>query len=108
LDGDITQGASGDLIQATARAERMVCDWGMSGTLAHVKRDRLMGEDAQEIRDRVETLLQEAMTEARRLVTEKRETLDVIAEALIERETLDRDELAELISSETPEPPAEK
>jgi len=99
LDGDITQGASGDLMQATARAERMVCDWGMSGTLAHVKRDRLMGEDAHEIRERVEALLQEAMTEARRLVSEKREVLDAIAEALIERETLDRDELAAIIAS---------
>jgi ATP-dependent Zn protease len=39
------------------------------------------------------------MTEARRLVSEKREVLDAIAEALIERETLDRDELAAIIAS---------
>jgi cell division protease FtsH len=98
LDGDITQGASNDLAQATARAERMVCDWGMYGTLVRVNRDRLMGEDAKYVRERVEALLQEAMDMARALVAEHRESLDAIAEALIERETLDRDELAGLVT----------
>ncbi len=106
LDGDITQGASGDLMQATARAERMVCEWGMSGTLTHIKRDRLMGEDAQDIRERVEALLQEAMTKARELVTEQRACLDALAVALIERETLDRDEVASIVAAHSVAPSA--
>lgn len=96
LEGDVTQGASGDLLQATARAERMVCDWGMTETLVHVSRERLMGEDAKDVRDRVEALLQEAMTTARELVTRHRAALDAIAEALLERETLDREEINEI------------
>jgi cell division protease FtsH len=104
LDGDVTQGASGDFMQATARAERMVCDWGMTGTLVHVSRDRLMGEDAKDVRDRVEALLQEAMAAARELVFQHRETLDAIAEALLERETLDRDEISEIAGVQLREP----
>jgi cell division protease FtsH len=95
LNGDVTQGASNDLMQATARAERMICDWGMTGTLAYVNRERVLTEDT-EIRQRVEQMLQSAMREAAALLEGNRDLLEEIARELREVETLDRDDLAKI------------
>jgi cell division protease FtsH len=92
LDGDVTQGASSDLMQATARAEQMICAWGMNGTLAYVNRERMLLDNAA-LQDRVEVLLQEAMREAEELLASNRDLLEAIADELCEKETLDRDDL---------------
>jgi cell division protease FtsH len=94
LHGDFTQGASGDLQQATALAFRMVTEWGMSslGLAA-------MGPESAEpgvIRGEVDRLLGVALDQSRSVLAENRELLErVVAELLLE-ETIDGERLADI------------
>lgn len=93
LDGDYTQGAAGDIAQATRMAEHMVFDWGMSPYgLVKVERDRRIESDDAAARA-VRALLEEAIEEARRVLNENKELLEAVAEALLESETLSREDL---------------
>jgi len=97
LDGDFTQGAAGDIAQATSMAERMVCEWGMSDLgLVRIERDRPF-EMSDRAREEVRKLVSEALEKARRIVKRERATLEQIAELLLEQETVSRDELALLV-----------
>jgi cell division protease FtsH len=99
LDGDYTQGASGDIAQATRLAEHMVFEWGMSEYgLVRVDRDRVLERD-DAARRAVRELLENAIQEARSVLEKNHDILTAIAEALLEHETLGRDELDELKAS---------
>jgi len=107
-------GASNDLKQATDMARRMVCSYGMSDRIGPVSlgdddHDVFLGRDfvqrkdyserkAQEVDDEVTTLLTSLYDEAYQLLRENRQVLDRIAEALLERETLDGQELRLLLA----------
>lgn len=109
----VTTGAAHDFQQATELARRMVTQFGMSeavGPMTVGGRDEVLflgREVAQhhEVSERMADLvdreigrvLNEAYETARRLLTENRDTLEAIARALIERETLGRDELDVLV-----------
>ncbi|MBM4148070.1 MAG: ATP-dependent metallopeptidase FtsH/Yme1/Tma family protein [Lentisphaerae bacterium] len=111
--GEITTGAAADLHEATRIARLMVCDWGMSEALGpqsfgenqelmflgrEINRTQNYSEEtARKIDAEVNRLLTEAREDARRILGERRETLDKIAAALIERETLDGREVEDLI-----------
>ncbi|MFV1994126.1 MAG: ATP-dependent zinc metalloprotease FtsH, partial [Verrucomicrobiales bacterium] len=112
--GDVTSGASGDIKMATAQARKMVCEWGMSEKMGMVEygesheqvflaRDLSAGgrgyseATAQEIDSEVKRLIDEAYGRATGLITKNRDKLDVIAEALLEFETLDGDQIAEIM-----------
>lgn len=99
LDGDFTQGASGDIAQATMRAEKMVFEWGMSdlGPVL-VDRDRPF-EVSDEARAHVRALLDTAMVSALGCLTKNRGTLRALADALLENETLSADEIRETIAT---------
>jgi cell division protease FtsH len=100
LDGDFTQGASGDLQTATALAFRMVTEWGMSGLgLA------AMGPEHAEpglVRGEVDRLLGEALDTARRVLAEQRPLLDSVVAELLDEETIDGDRLAGLWAGGVP------
>jgi cell division protease FtsH len=111
--GDVTSGASGDIRQATLLARQMVCEWGMSEELGMVEygsnhgevflardisRDRNYSEaTAQKIDAEIKRVIDRAYTEAKRLLMEKRRALELIAEALLEYETLDASHIMDLI-----------
>jgi cell division protease FtsH len=111
--GDITTGAANDLERASKIARQMVTEYGMSDTLgpltlgqkAHevfLGRDFTSSPDysdqvAFEIDSEVRRLIDEAHDEALDVLKKNRRKLDVLAEALIERETLDKDEVAEIL-----------
>ena len=111
--GDITTGASADIQQLTAIARRMVCIWGMSDKLGPVKTgdytnhphlridgpppENLAPETEREIDLEVRRLVNAALTQARELLTAKRDELEKLADALLERETLSVDEINELL-----------
>jgi cell division protease FtsH len=111
--GDVTSGARGDIKQATAIARKMVCEWGMSEKLGMVEygehddyvflgkelsRSRDYSEaTAQEIDKEVRKLCDDAYNRAMLLLTDKRGTLEAIAKALLEFETLDAGHIRELI-----------
>jgi cell division protease FtsH len=100
--GDVTTGAESDIQQVTRIARSMVGRWGMSdmiGPLAVLPQDGqvplLPGADesseaTQELVDReVRRIVDEALDDVRDLLRASREKLDGLAEALLERETLD-------------------
>ncbi len=116
----VTTGAGSDIEQATNIARRMVTQFGMSdkiGMMAVGEREHevFLGREfaqrrdvsertAELVDDEVKRLLDEAYAKARHLLTEHRALLERIAESLLERETLDRDDIDLLVRGE-PLPP---
>jgi cell division protease FtsH len=105
--GKLSTGASNDLERATDLARRMVCEFGMSGAVGPVSyspretRERSDGPSEQvtvQIEAEVQRLLSRAFDRACRELTEQRRALDDVATALLERGSLDRDELREIMS----------
>jgi cell division protease FtsH len=111
--GQFSTGAANDLKQATEQARRMVCSYGMSDRIGPMSfadddHDVFLGRDfvqrkdysekkAQEIDEEVSELLRGLYTQARQLLEEHRDVLDRISLALLERETLESDELKLLV-----------
>jgi cell division protease FtsH len=119
--GQLTTGAADDFRKATQLARSMVTEWGMSdklGPLAYVEKEDspLLGSNrvkeyseqtAREIDQEVRRIIQEQYTRARNLLEENRDKLDRIANALLERETLDHEEL-QAIMEDRPLPERER
>jgi cell division protease FtsH len=108
--GAVTTGAQDDIKRATSLARAMVCKLGMSRKMGPIAygddeesiflgrdiashHDGYSDETAREIDREVRALVDEQYVEAKRILTENRAALDRLAEALLERETLDADEI---------------
>jgi cell division protease FtsH len=119
---DISNGASGDIRQATALARHMVCEWGMSDSLGMVeygegdapvflardmaKQRNYSEETARVIDAEIKRFIDEAYSTAERILTEGRAKVELIANALLEYETLDASHLRDLIEfGEMKDPP---
>jgi cell division protease FtsH len=116
----VTTGAGNDIERATALARRMVTQFGMSeviGPLAvgdkeqeiflgreFAQRREISERTAQMVDDEVKRLIDEAYARAMGIISGNRELLDRIADALLERETIDRDDLDRLVKNQ-PLPP---
>jgi cell division protease FtsH len=114
--GDITTGDQNDIERATKVARQMVMEYGMSDkvgpvTLGHKQEQVFLGRDfvaepnysdevAFMIDQEVRRLIDEAHEEARKILTDQRERLETIAKILVEKETVDKDELLELLEGE--------
>jgi cell division protease FtsH len=105
--GRVTNGAANDLEKVTEIARAMVFEWGMaeSVTSRTMRADNYaLSEATKRLRDEEQaTLTDGAYEEALRLLRKHRVTLDRIAAALLEKETLVRDELRELVADVEPE-----
>ncbi len=105
--GRITNGAANDLDRATAVARSMVFEWGMGATTRsqQMRADNYaLSEETKRLRDHEQREITEAAyAEAVRLVASHREYLDRLANALLERETLERAELDALLEGLVPE-----
>ena len=103
--GTISNGAAGDLQKVTEIARAMVFDWGMgeSVTTRTVSADNFgLSEETKRLRDSEQTkLCDEAYDEAVRLISAHREALDRLAERLLERETLDREDILTILHDVT-------
>ncbi len=111
--GDITSGASQDIAHATNLARAMVCSYGMSDKLGTVQygeradhiylgrditRNESCSEQTQrEIDDEVKRIIGECKARATKIVTEQRERLDKLANALLERETISGADIRKLL-----------
>ena len=98
--GRVTNGAANDLEKATEIARAMVFEYGMSAVVSRTVRadNYALSEETKRLRDNEQArLTDEAFQEALRLLQKHRPALDRIAKALLEKETLDKDELAELM-----------
>ncbi|MBH0209524.1 MAG: ATP-dependent zinc metalloprotease FtsH, partial [Nitrospira sp.] len=101
----VTTGAGNDLERATDLARKMVCEWGMSerlGPLAFGQKEESMflgrsfggtraisNEMALEIDLEIKRLITENYERSKHILTEHRVTLEALADALLEKETLD-------------------
>jgi len=111
--GDITSGAQGDIKAATRLARKMVCAWGMSEKLGFIEYGEkeehvFLGRDMGHSRDFSETtalaidqevrrIIEESYERARQILTEKKDKLIAIAQALLEYETLDEQNVDEIL-----------
>ena len=114
--GSCTTGASNDLERVTERARKMVCEWGMSeemGPLTFGKKAEqiFLGREiaqhqdysehtAMQIDKEVKKVVLAAYAEATKLLEENRDDLILVAEALLEYETLDANEVKSVLKGE--------
>jgi len=105
--GRITNGAANDLERVTAIARSMVFEFGMSEIAPSrtMRADNYaLSEETKRMRDSEQARLTDgAYDEAQRLLVKHRAVLDRVAEALLEKETLDRAELEALLVDTKPE-----
>ena len=120
---ETTTGAADDIKKATYLARRMVTDFGMSSKLGpRTFGDRqeliFLGREISEQRDysdktadkidkEVNSFINAAFGVARKILTENKDKLTQIAEALLEKETLEGEELEALLGESVPPPPPE-
>jgi cell division protease FtsH len=119
----MTTGAGNDIERATDLARKMVCEWGMSelGPLSFGKKEEqiFLGREIAQHRDyseetairideQVKKFVQGAYDTAAQILESRSDALVRVAEALLEREILDGDEVMQIISGQTlaPRPPA--
>ena len=111
--GDVTNGARGDIKTATHIARKMVCEWGMSEKMGMVEYGEhedyvFLGRDISRSRDYSEATAEEIDSEVRKFIDDAyqsakdtllahRNTLDGIAKALLEYETLDGKQIQEIM-----------
>ena len=111
--GQLSTGGSDDIKKATAIAQKMVCQWGMSdklGPLTYGKRDEqiFLGKEISQQRDyseataqiidqEVRAIVENAEATATRILSENRHSLEKLAKALLEREVIDGKELDEIV-----------
>jgi len=112
VTGDFSNGASGDIKQATKIARAMVCDYGMSALgpidLGENQDTVFLGRDitrsrhiseytARKVDDEVARILKEQYARAKDLITAHRAALDKIAEALLQYETIEGKHVLEIL-----------
>ena len=118
--GALNSGAANDLEQATNIARRMVREWGMSdavGPMAFAGQQQVfLGEDlmtsgreysdemARKIDDEISRILREQETRARTTLEKHRRGLDLVAQSLLEQETIDGAMVSRLIQQGLGEP----
>ena len=110
---EISSGASNDLQRATTLARQMICEYGMSEnigpvTFGHRQDQVFLGRDiarekdyseevAAEIDKEVRSFIEDAYAATEKLLSENIDKLHIIAQALIEKETLEAEEIQELL-----------
>jgi len=110
--GEITTGASNDLKNASELARKLVKEYGMSalGPISFGKREELIflgGETAEQrnysekiavqIDKEVEKFIKNAKNQAEKILNQKRKLLEKVAQTLIEKETIEKEEFEKLI-----------
>lgn len=111
--GDFTNGASNDIERATSIARNMVCNWGMSesiGTINYSKggqqpfgygqgadNSTFSEETSKKIDEEVKKIIDANYKVAKDILTQDREVLDNLSEALIVWETLDSTQVKDII-----------
>lgn len=111
--GQITTGAGNDIERATDLARKMVCEWGMSeimGPLSYGKKEEqiFLGREiaqhkdysestAQQIDVEVKKLVMDSYEKTKAIVRDNLEALSRLTEALLDRETLDGEEVDEMV-----------
>ena len=121
FDG-VTTGASNDIMRATRLARNMVTKWGLSeklgplmyaeeegevflGRSAGSQQANVSGETAKAIDEEVRSIIDTCYGTAKRLLEDNRDKLDVMAGALMKYETIDAEQIDDIMSGRTPREP---
>jgi cell division protease FtsH len=119
----VTTGASNDIQRATEIARNMVTKWGLSDKMGPLMYDEsqeevFLGKSAggggssisvktrNDIDEEVRRIIDSCYKTAEQLLEENREKLDKMADALMKYETIDADQIDDIMSGNTPRPPA--
>ncbi len=114
----VTTGASNDIMRATQLARNMVTKWGLSeklGPLLYAEDEnenylgrggsshigKVSGETAKLIDQEVREIIDSSYETAKRILVENRDKLDAMAEALMKYETIDSDQIDDIMSGRT-------
>jgi cell division protease FtsH len=120
----ITTGASNDIKRATEIARKMVTQWGLSEKMGPLMYDEvgeevflgrsaaqphqgISDETATQIDQEVRRIIDECYETAQRLLEENIEKLHMMAEALMQYETLDSDQIDDIMAGREPRPPSD-
>ena len=119
--GQMTTGASNDFERATEMARRMVTQWGMSDSLGPMVYGENEGEvflgrsvtthknvseaTMQKVDVEIRRIIDMQYTLARGLIEENRDKIEVMAKALLEWETIDSDQIGDIMEGRPPRPP---
>ncbi|HWQ38877.1 MAG TPA: ATP-dependent zinc metalloprotease FtsH [Burkholderiales bacterium] len=119
--GQMTTGAANDFERATDMARRMVTQWGMSkelGTMVYGENEgeiflgrsitthkNLSEATMQKVDAEIRRIIDEQYALARRLIEENRDKVEAMAQALLEWETLDSDQVNDIMQGRPPRPP---
>lgn len=117
----VTTGASNDIKRATELAHNMVAKWGLSEEMGPVMYDEdeshqflggpgqggklKSGETNTKLDKEVRKIIDECYTKAKQILEDNRDKLDAMAEALMQYETIDADQLKDIMEGRTPRPP---
>jgi cell division protease FtsH len=116
--GDISAGASNDILRATELARKMVCEWGMSESLGPINYARLKDsmsivtgvqrtthseQTALLIDQEVRAIVDKAYRRAEQLIRENAPRVKAIGQALLQYETLTGEDVAQIMRGEEPE-----
>ncbi len=120
-DEHVTTGASNDIKRATEIARNMVTRWGLSDRLGPLmygeeeeevflgrsvtQHKNVSDETAHIIDEEIRNIIDRNYDRARRILKDNIEVLHAMAEALIKYETIDTDQIADLMAGRTPKPP---
>ncbi len=121
---DLTNGAREDIEKASSIARKMVCEWGMSEALGPLnfggKEEQIfLGREIAQHRDyseqtavlideEVRRIVDKAGTRADKIINENVEKLKDVANALLEREILDREQVEKILRGEKLDPPRDE
>lgn len=120
----VTTGASNDIQRATDMARNMVTKWGLSeklGPLTYAEEDGEVflgrstssnskahsGETAKIIDEEIKRIIDTCYKKAKTLLEENRDKLELMKDALLEYETIDADQIADIMSGKKPRAPAD-
>ncbi|OQX36286.1 MAG: ATP-dependent metalloprotease [Oceanospirillales bacterium LUC14_002_19_P2] len=118
----VSTGASNDIQQATQMARSMVTKWGLSeklGPLLYAEEEgevflgksqgahhvNVSGETAKVIDEEVRALIDDCYGEAKRILEEHRDKLELMKDALMEYETIGVDQIDDIMAGKKPSPP---
>lgn len=118
----VTTGASNDIMRATQLARNMVTKWGLSeklgplmyaeeegevflGRSAGSQHSNVSGETAKLIDEEVRSIIDRCYGTARQILTDNRDKLDTMAEALMKYETIDAPQIDDIMAGRPPREP---
>lgn len=118
---NVTTGASNDIERASAIARNMVTKWGLSDAMGPIsynenedevflgrqvtQHKHVSDETHRQLDKEVRRIIDEAYTTAKRILEENRDKLELMTDALMRYETIDKRQIDQIMNGEEPDPP---